>query len=297
MNTTDATGVVIVNYNAGNWLPRCVEAVAESAGPVEIIVVDNASTDDSVERLCAALPMAARVEVVRNTANTGYARACNQGAAQTEAFTLVFLNPDCIVESDTLAILRRALDEDSRAGLAGALILDPGGSEQRAVRRRLPTPGRALSTLSGLERLGVGGINAASDPLPAHPVEVEAVSGALLCLRRQAFDAVGGFDEDYFLHCEDLDLFVRLRAGGWKLLLVPAARAMHGLGVSSASAPLRAWWYKHLGMHRFYRRHLATQQSWPVPWLVLAGIWLRWALLMPWVAVRSLGAHQPADPD
>lgn len=295
MNTAGVTGVVIVNYNAGAWLPRCVQAVAASAGGVEIVVVDNASTDDSVECLCAALPMAAPVEVIRNTANTGYARACNQGASQTDAGTLVFLNPDCIVESDTLTTLRRALDGDDLAGLAGAMILDTDGSEQRAVRRRLPTAGRALSTLSGLERFGIGGIYP-HDAFPENPVEVEAVSGALLCLRRRAFDAVNGFDEDYFLHCEDLDLFARLQLAGWKVLLVPAARAMHGLGVSSASAPLRTWWHKHLGMHRFYRRHLAAEQSLPMRWLVPAGIWLRCFAFMPWVALRSLGGHrQPVD--
>lgn len=299
MNSADVTGVVIVNYNTGAWLPRCVQAVAESAGagPIEVVVVDNASTDDSVERLCAALPVVTPVEVIRNTANTGYARACNQGAAQTHAETLVFLNPDCIVEANTLTVLRRALDEDSAAGLAGAMILDKDGSEQRAVRRRLPTPGRALSTLSGMERLGVGGVNAASEPLAENPVEVEAVSGALLCLRRRAFDAVNGFDEDYFLHCEDLDLFARLQGAGWKVLLVPAARAMHGLGVSSASAPLKTWWHKHLGMHRFYRRHLAAEQSLLMRWLVPAGIWLRWVAFMPGVAIRSLGARRPSDPN
>ncbi len=296
MNATDVTGVVIVNYNAGNWLLRCVQAVAASTRGVEIVVVDNASTDDSLERLSDALPLPVTVEVIRNTSNTGFARACNQGAGQTEASTLVFLNADCVVESDTLGFLRQALDENSDAGLAGALILDPDGAEQRAVRRRLPTTGRAFSTLSGLESVGISGVNVADELLAAGPVEVEAVSGALLCLKREAFAAVNGFDEDYFLHCEDLDLFVRLRAAGWKLLLVPAARAMHGLGVSSASAPLATWWHKHLGMHRFYRRHLAAEQSPPARWLVFAGIWLRWVLFAPWVAIRSLGARQPPDP-
>lgn len=298
MNARDAIGVVIVNYNTGAYLARCVRAVLDSDTAVRVLVVDNASSDDSLKKLRATLPDDTGVGILKNPGNLGYARACNQGAAQLDGETLVFLNPDCEVQTDTLAALRDVLAADPGAGLAGALILNPDGREQRGTRRRLPTPGRALTTFTGLEKTGLGGVNLGGAPMPDAPLPVEAVSGALLCLRREAFEAVGGFDPGYFLHAEDLDLFARLAAAGWGVLFVPAARAVHALGVSSASAPLKTWWHKHAGMQRFYRAHLAPDQSIVTRGLVTAGIWLRWALLLPLVLLRALIRRgPPADFD
>jgi len=107
-----------------------------------------------------------------------------------------------------------------------------------------------------------------------------------MLIRRSAFEQVGPFDEAYGLHCEDLDLMFRLRQAGWRCLFVPSAKALHHKGVSSRSHPLWVHRQKHRGMVRFFNKFQARRYGWPVRWLVLAGIWLRYLVLVPWVAIR-----------
>ncbi len=270
---------VIVNYNAGRWLNDCVAALLQSSLAVRIRVADNASEDSSLDALLE-LEAGGRIVIERNSSNLGFGVACNRAlTAASERFFLL-LNPDCLVEADTVARLTEALDADPAAGLAGALIVDADGREQRASRRRAPTLKRTLCTFLGLERLGLEGVNVRA-PLPVGPCEVEAVSGALLLVRADCFRAVGGFDESFFLHCEDLDLFARARRAGWKVLFVPSARARHAKGVSQRGRRLSAERHKHAGMVRYFRRHLAPSAAPPVRWLWPALVWTRFALLTP----------------
>ena len=107
-----------------------------------------------------------------------------------------------------------------------------------------------------------------------------------MLLKYSAFDEVKGLDSNYGLHCEDLDLMYRLRQRGYHCLLVPAARVYHRQGVSSRSRPLWVHWQKHLGMQRFFRKFQARSHAFPVRWLVLAGIWLRFAATLPLALLR-----------
>ncbi len=270
---------VIVNYNAGNWLERCVRALAAGGEVQSIRVIDNASTDDSLEGV-GEWEQAGRISVIRNRENVGFGRACNQALAGASEPCYLLVNPDCIVDPGAVGELRRVLTADPNAGIAGALIVDADGREQRACRRRAPTLKRTWNTMLGLERLGREGVNVRG-PLPDAPTEVEAVSGALMLVRAACFQAIGGFDEGYFLHCEDLDLFARARAAGWRVLFVPSARARHALGVSQRGRRLAAERHKHAGMVRYFRRHLGPASAWPVRWLWPALIWARYLALAP----------------
>jgi GT2 family glycosyltransferase len=283
--------VIIVNYNAGALLSRCVAAVLDSGVAVEVFVSDNASDDDSLQRLQAGCGGDPRVTVVRNGVNLGFAGGNNAVLGRTAAPFLLFLNPDCIVSPGTLARLLAVMEQHSDAGMAGCVVRNPDGSEQVASRRVIPTPWIGLARLLLLERfwpelLGERRLDRTNDPLPAGPVPVEAISGALMLVRRRALEAVGPLDQGYFLHCEDLDWFVRFRQAGWPIYLVPDADAIHYKGCCSTTRPLAVLWHKHRGMARFFRKFQRRDYPGPVAALVLFGIWAHLALSVLWVWPR-----------
>lgn len=282
--------VVVVNYEAGEVLRQCIAHLAASLLPLQILVVDNASSDGSLAGLeTLALPQRHRLEVLRLPRNLGFGAACNRGVAATTAPWLVLLNPDCLVAPDSLERLLAHAQADPSIGLIGAAMRNPDGSLQRAVRRRDPTPWRSLMTLSGLARFEtrwplLQGVEAPAATPPCALESVDAVSGALMLLPRPVFEALGGFDEGYFLHCEDLDLCRRVRAAGWRVVLAGEVEVRHIQGVCSRRAPLRVHWHKHRGMWRYYRRYDGARHLWPLRGLIAAGIALRFLLWLPFAS-------------
>lgn len=276
---------VVVNYNAGRHLRACVEDLLAQRAPVELVVVDNASTDGSIDSLENALDPGTGARVLRDDRNRGFASACNRGSEGAETPYLAFVNPDCRLPPDAIGQLVAALEDRPGDAVAGAWVTAPDGREQRGTRRRLPTPWRALMTFSGLERLAhrwpaFAGVNLTGPP-PRDTSAAEAVNGALFLVRTHDFRALGGFDTGYFLHCEDLDLFRRSADRGRGLCLVPGARASHVQGVSSRNAPVRVLWHKHRGMMRYLFAHHARGRD--LGWLLpaLAGLWLHFLLRLP----------------
>ena len=278
--------VVVVNFNAGDELLHTVSSALASTVPVEVLVVDNASTDGSRERLAERYAGEPRVRILRNEANFGFAEASNAGIAEARGGHILLLNPDCAVEPGTLETVRRALDERPGAGMAGCLIRNPDGSEQPGCRRLLPTPGRAFVRAFGLGSVGLSDFVLAGQPLPDGPVEVEAISGAFMMVRRETLAKVGLLDEGYFLHCEDLDWCQRYRQAGLKILFVPGAVAVHVKGRSGRDRPVRVLWHMHRGMVRFYRKFFRDRYPLPLLWLVVLGVWLRFFVLASWALVR-----------
>ena len=276
--------VVIVNYNAGVELFKCVQSIAETESELEIVVVDNNSQDESVQQLRAQYHGGKKLIIVNNNKNLGFAVACNQGSSASTGEYLLYLNPDCIVESSTIPILLQCLQNNHQVGMVGGLILNHDGSEQRGCRRAIPTPWKSFVNSFGLKHLARINRNFFSDfrldqePLPENAVEVDAISGACMLVSREAFTHVGPMDEGYFLHCEDLDWCMQFRQKGWKILFVPQARLFHSKGSCSASRPVFVEWSKHKGMVRFYRKFFSDQYPRPMLWLVWLGIWLRFVL-------------------
>ena len=288
------TGVVIVNFNAGEALSRCVESVLSQNETSRILLADNASTDHSAEIVREQYGQLDIVEVQFNGENLGFARAVNRAAASAHldsADWLLILNPDCELFPGALAALREALERNPSHGLAGPMVVDRHGEPLRGTYRRFPDPWRSLLTFTGLWRLGrflplFEGIEPVA-ALPETTTTAEAVSGACMLLPRQLFLEYGGFDEGYGLHCEDLDLMYRLHRQGRACLFVPRARVYHLQGVSSASRPLWVHWQKHLGMQRFFRKFQAERYFFAFRWLVQAGIWVRFAVTLPWLWLRK----------
>jgi GT2 family glycosyltransferase len=285
-----AITAVVVNFNAGDHLGACVQSLLDE-GVREVRVVDNASSDGSFERLRGRFGRSPSVEMLANPANRGFGPAVNDQLASLRNEYLLIINPDCRLASGALGALAGALDADPAAGLAGPAVEDEHGRPEPAACRFYPTPRRAFMTASGLSRLAgrfpsLAGIASPQAQQLDRVTEAEATSGACMLLRTDAFRALGGFDEAYQLHCEDLDLMYRLREAGWKILYVPAARAVHAGGVSSASRPLWVHRQKHRGIARFFRTHLASRASWPSRLLFPLGVWLHWMLLWPFQWVR-----------
>jgi hypothetical protein len=248
-------GVVVVNYNAGAWLRRCVESLRPpgSAHP-DIVIVDNGSADDS---LAGVDDSPARID--RAGRNLGFAAGVNRGAAGLSSDYLLLLNPDCRLTPAALAELVAELDRNPDAALVSGRVVGLDGAEQRASRRRLPTPARIRGELMPF---GGVGIDLSTTPAPAEAVDVEAVSGACMLVRRQAFEAVDGMDEGFPLHFEDLDLCARLAAAGWRIRWTPAATIEHAGGRSTRTRPVAVLWAKHRGLWRYLRRH--CDREWPV---------------------------------
>ena len=272
--------VVIVNYNAGKILLECIASAQQQAG--QIIVVDNASTDNSIAALKNAYPA---IRLICNERNLGFAAACNLGAQIAEGDHVLFLNPDCILEPNAVSILVRAVNSAPDVSMVGGLLTDPDGTEQSGGRRAVPTPWRSFVRAFGFSALGNLYPRLFSDfalhkqPLPDHPVEVEAISGACMLARRDALEDVGLLDEGYFMHCEDLDWCMRFRQEGWRILFVPDARMIHHKGHCSKSRPIFVEWNKHKGMIRFYRKFFRHQYPGLLMGLVVVGVWLRFAAI------------------
>jgi len=287
-----AVDVVIINYNAGEALTRCVRSVLSQETPVRITVSDNASTDGSVEALECALGDVDGLSIVRNERNLGFARGVNEVVSQLDGHAefLLILNPDCEMRPGSLAALVKALELDSGAALSGPAVIDDSGHIMRGTLRRFPDPWKSFLTFSGLTGLqrwipAFAGVEVDAR-LPAESVAAEAVSGACMLIRQSEFRAIDGMDSSYGLHCEDLDLMYRFRQGGFHCVFVPAARVFHEQGISSSSRPLWVHWQKHLGMQRFFKKFQAGRHALPVRWLVISGIWLRFALTLPLVLLR-----------
>ena len=274
---------VVVNYNGGDLLIKCVEVLLKQAS--QVIVVDNRSNDHSMEQLRAVHGEAAGLQLVFSDLNRGFASGCNLGLRFAAFENVLFINPDCILGENALYKLVAALDEHAGAGMAGGLLTNPDGSEQGGGRRAVPTPWRSFVRAFGLNRLGRIWPNLFFDfylhnqPLPPRPIHVEAISGALMLVRRQAILDVGEWDEAYFLHCEDLDWCMRFRQKKWEILFVPDALVVHYQGGSSRSRPLWVEWHKHKGMLRFYSKFFRHRYPGILMWLVRFGVWLRFALV------------------
>jgi GT2 family glycosyltransferase len=288
----NTVSLVVVNYNAGALLGQCVTSVLPQVN--ELIVVDNASSDDSLDEAIAPHPDNPKLLVIRNNKNLGFSAACNIGWDHASGSYVMFLNPDCVLEPDSVQRLFQALESFPEAGMVGGLLIDPDGTEQGGGRRAIPTPWRSFVRAFGLSRFAQRwpklffDFHLHKQPLPAHPVEVEAISGACMLVRRAAMEDVGRWDEGYFLHCEDLDFSMTLRRKGWTIMFVPDAKIVHEKGTCSRSRPIFVEWHKHRGMMRFYRKFFRHQYPGMLMWLVALGVWLRFAAVATYYTLRSI---------
>lgn len=279
---------VIVNFNSGAELQEALASVAADLDGVEweAVVVDNASTDAS-ER--AAETAGSRVRLLRNRDNVGFGRGVNQGVQATTAPVVLILNPDCRLAPGAVSALRTELGAYRECALVGPKVLDPDGSVQGSARGDPDMLTGVFGRRGALRRL-LPGLRASSRNVVTdealrsgkRSVVVDWVSGACMLVRRDAFAAVGGFDERYFLYWEDADLCRRLRAAGYHVRYVPAATAVHRVGQSSKSAPAASIRAFHASAYRYYATHVA-----PAPFSPRRLIARALLVARCWVALRQ----------
>jgi N-acetylglucosaminyl-diphospho-decaprenol L-rhamnosyltransferase len=262
---------VVVNFESGAALTDCLRTLV-SESPAEVVVVDNGSSDGSVARVPQDFP---GVEVVVPGRNLGYGAAANRGAAATTAELILVCNPDLSVHPGALAALVAVLDQQPDVAVAGPLIRTPAGDRYPSARRfpsLIDAGGHALLGLFAPDNRFTRNYQR-SDMAAANdtPQRADWVSGSCFLVRRSAFEAVGGFDEAYFMYAEDADLCWRLAGAGWAATYVPTAEVLHIQGVSTDHHPYRMIVEHHRSLLRFAWRSTVGWRRLLLP-LVALGI-------------------------
>ncbi|MEA3403316.1 MAG: glycosyltransferase family 2 protein [Armatimonadota bacterium] len=280
--------VCIVSWNVADDLRACLKSIRGQHTPptFEIIVADNASSDESVAMLREHFP---EVKVIVNERNLGFARACNQTLRAARGRYLLVLNPDTVLEPDALEKLVAVADAHPQAGIVAPKLVYPDGSLQHSCRR-FPTITAAVFRNTLLGRV-FPNATAASRYIMAdrdHDTEQEVdwASGACLLIRREAYEEVGELDEGFVWGSEDVDYCLRMHQAGWTVLYSPVTTVVHAVGRSSDQAVIRTILRTHRGMFRLYSKHFARNPL--AKALVFLGVWLRGGLLVASWCVRWL---------
>jgi len=296
---TPAGSIIIVTHNSNGYISECLRALPASGW--EIVVIDNASEDDTVARVKTS---SFKVNLIENQRNAGFAAAVNQGVHQAQTELLLILNPDSIARADALDSIRRVLQSPD-AGAAGGLLVDANGQPQIGfVLRRFPRVADMLAEIFLLNRLW-----------PRNPwnrryrcldfdytrqQEVDQPAGACLAFRREIWEKVGGFDESFFpVWFEDVDFCRRIRDVGRKIIYTPDAVFTHA-GAHSvgqiAYTQRQLYWYTNL--QRYFRKHRSPFELGVLQLGIVIGLVLRSFLALlgakpdgvgRWEAVRAYG--------
>lgn len=273
--------IVIVNYNVKHFLEQCLMAIRRAAHniPIEIIVIDNASVDGSVAMIKKKFP---DVLLIENHKNLGFAKANNQGLKIAKGRYILILNPDTLIQEDTLLVLKKFLDENQNASAVGCKLINPDGSFQISSRRSIPTPWVAFTKVSGLSRIfpksrifGKYNLTYLSPDLEA---EVDVLSGSLMMLRKEILQKIGYFDEDYFMYGEDIDLCYRIKKSDGKIYYTPRTKAIHYKGESAKKSEFSYITNFYSSMLIFINKHFKTHYSIFLKFFLIAGIYLRAAI-------------------
>jgi N-acetylglucosaminyl-diphospho-decaprenol L-rhamnosyltransferase len=287
MSDTPRVTAVIVSFNTREHLLRCVASLkAHVTLPLQVVVVDNGSDDGSPAAVRAAHPA---VQVIENRANLGFAAACNRGLREARAPYVLLLNSDAEVCAGSVEALAAILDARADVGIVGPRTVGHDGGPQvsfgpdltpvsewrqrrlvRAVRERRPEAIREVEALCAREQ------------------EPAWVSGACLLARKPALDAVGGLDERFFLYEEDVDLCLRVRKAGWRILYTPGAVVMHHLGRSMEKIPALSRLEYDRSHLRFYAKHRGPGAQ------ALLRLYLAGSSAAGWVAALGPGSDRRA---
>ena len=266
----------------------CLESLRQFGprGGAHIFVVDNASADGTAEMIRSEFR---EVELIANTRNVGFSAANNLAISRGSARYVLALNPDTRVTSGALDRLVQLLDDQPDIGICGCRLVREDGSFDHAAKRSFPTVAGAAGYFLGIGRLPHAPRRLAQYRAPdvvAGPVD--AVNGAFMLMRRAALDAVGLFDEGFWMYMEDLDLCYRFREAGWTTWYEPSVVVSHFKGGSSG--PIRGPrlnYAFHYGMYRFYRKHYAARSNGVVNALVYLGIVGKLLVSVARAAMRS----------
>lgn len=287
--------VIIVNWNTSELLSRCLRSVYDTIDDwcVEIVVVDNASTDGSAEMVHREF---SRVRLIQNAENVGFARANNQALRTIQGRYALLLNSDAAVRPGALQAMCRLMDRHPEAGIVGGKLLNPDGSFQSSYMD-FPTILSETLLVTKLYRI----IHPSC--FPSHSAaqsrklcEADWVSGASLMIRRETLEQVGGLDEDYYMYSEEVDWCWRVKQAGWKIFYLPEAEVAHWGGQSIGRIPLHKRAQVYRGKVLFFRKCRGNGSASLFRLILLlttalkTGAWCP-ALLVPSRRIRSRATH------
>lgn len=254
METGARISAVMVSYRTGPVLFDSIRSVLADPAIAELVVVNHDNPTNVTVRLDTLSTAEPRLNVIHTGANLGFGRGCNIGASAASGDYVLFLNPDTLIARGAASLLVETAKPLPAGSIVGARILNPDGSEQRGGRRGELTLASALLSFSGLARIlpGVRDFHREREILPAGPVPTPTVSGAAMLMSRESFRLLGGFDERYFLHVEDIDICERARRAGGEVVFDPRAAFVH-LGSTSSANPVLVEWHKASGLRLFFR--------------------------------------------
>jgi len=281
--------IIIVSYNTKNFLKNCLESIEPNPN-YEIIVIDNNSTDGSVLMLKELKKRSKQnITILEKRNNLGFAKANNQALKKAQGRLILFLNPDTILEKETLKTMIDFMDENPKVGAATCRVQLTNGKLDQASHRGFPTVWNSFTYFSGLEKL-----------FPKSPIfagysltylsldnihEIDSGCGAFLMVRQEAGNQVNWFDEDYFWYGEDLDFCYRLKENGWKIMFVPTTKITHwkgaasgikkhsqGISTASKETKIKAAKASIKVMRLFFQKHYQHKYPKVIYWLTMLGI-------------------------
>ncbi len=273
---------VIVSYYTGPLLVRAIDSLKAQPDVGEIILVDNGNWPGAVAEAIAENDSGAPVGVITGHGNVGFAAACNLGARKARGAFLLFLNPDAVMLEGGVARLIADGEGLAHPWAMGAKIVNPEGGEQQGSRRAVLTPWRAFVEATKIYALAprhpyFRRFNLHDEPCPAQTTATPVISGACFIVPHKDYFLIGGMDECYFLHVEDIDFCLRIAEAGGGVYFNPHVEVAHHKSSSRAN-PLRIEFRKTASMLRYFRRHFAGAYPPPFLWLVAAALWIAFAL-------------------
>lgn len=282
--------ISIVNYNAGEYLLKTLKSVGQilDEAEIEVYVVDNASTDGSIEEAQKLFP---KFRYLMSRENLGFGKAHNRVLKQLQTEYVLLLNPDTEIKKGVLKTMVAFMEQDSSVGAATCRVVLPDGSLDWAAHRGFPTP---LASL--LYFLGFNVLYHLTSRNMSKAHQVDAISGSFFLTRKEVLDKVGIFDEDYFMYAEDLDLCFRIKQARYQVMYVPEVKILHHKGISSGlkrhSQDISTATFEtrrrsldnfYQTMQVFYNKHYQAKYPFFINWLVYLGISIKW-----WFAKRRM---------
>lgn len=281
--------IIIVSYNTQEFTKKCIDSIYKSKLndlKYEIIVVDNASSDNTVKILKKHFP---KIICIENKDNFGFSKACNQGVRDSSGRYLLFLNPDTEVDKDTIPYMISFMEKNKEAGASTCFVKLPSGKLDDGAHRGFPTPWNSFCYFLGLSRLFPqsklfsGYTLGHLDLTKTH--EVDSAVGAFMIVRRIAGDDTRWWDEDYFFYGEDIDFCYKLKEKGWKIYFVPKVSVLHHKGVSGGikkqskhistadyQTKIIATNARFNAMRIFYKKHYKDKYPRLLSWFVLSAV-------------------------
>ena len=290
--------VIIVSYKTGGVLLDCIRSVLRQTKLHQLILVDNGNTKQTVQQLNEIADKNPKFEIITGHGNVGFSKGCNLGVRRARGEYILLLNPDSILQVDTLIPALEVFQTRPNTSLLTVRIENVDGTEQRGARRNLMTPWTCCVEQFRLDRLAPNHphfkrLNLTEPPPLAEIAPVQCISGAFMLMPKRVFIELGGMDEEYFLHVEDIDFCLRIEKINGSILYLPQVSVTHRKG-SSDSFPGIVEWHKARSFCKYFKKHFTEQYpAWALKALSLA-IYLRLTIILPkitflWFGRKLLG--------